>query len=169
MDIKMVQIGVIGSGMDISEKIYQLAEQVGEELARNKAVVICGGKGGVMEAVCKGAQKYTGITVGILPGDNPAEANQFVTIKIPTKLGEKRNYLIIQSVQAAICISGSVGTRIEAEYALKRKVPLITIPHSGGTAKEITDEFPDRVIQARNAVDAVQNALQAIRPKSNEW
>ncbi len=169
MDIKMVQIGVIGSGMEISEEIYQLAEQVGEELARNKVILICGGKGGVMEAVCKGAQKFAGITVGILPSDNPAEANQFVTIKIPTKLGEKRNNIIIQSVQAAICVSGSVGTRIEAEYALKRKVPLITIPQSGGTAQELTEEFPDRVIQAHNAVDAVQKALQSIRPKFNDW
>jgi len=159
----MIQIGVIGAGIEIPNVIYQLAEEVGEELAKNNVIVICGGKGGVMEAVCKGVQNRTGISIGILPSINPFEANKYVKIKIPTNLGEDRNYIVIQSVQAVICISGSIGTRVEAEYALKRGVPLITIPNTGGTSKEITDEFPDRVIIAEDARDAVKKALDAIK------
>jgi uncharacterized protein (TIGR00725 family) len=159
----MIQIGVIGAGIEIPDAIYKLAEEVGEELAKNNVIVICGGKWGVMEAVCKGVQKLSGISIGILPSINPSEANKYVKIKIPTNLGEDRNYIIIQSVQAVICISGSVGTRIEAEYALKRGVPLITIPKTGGTSKEITEEFPDRVITAEDARDAVKKALGTIK------
>lgn len=159
----MIQIGVIGSGVEINKEIYQMAEEVGEELAKRGVTLICGGKSGVMEAVCKGAQKFSGITVGILPSINPSEANKYVKIRIPTNLGENRNYIIIQSVQSVICISGAVGTRMEVEYALKRGVPLITIPKSGGTSKKITEEFPNKVIQAKDAKDAVKKALQAVQ------
>ncbi|MFX1298621.1 MAG: TIGR00725 family protein [Promethearchaeota archaeon] len=159
----MIQIGVIGSGMKIDNEIHQIAEDVGAELAKNNVILICGGKAGVMEAACKGAQKNSGITVGILPSIHPSEANKYVKIKIPTNLGEDRNYIIIQSIQAVICISGAVGTRMEAEYALERGVPLITIPTSGGTSKKITEEFPNRVIQAADGKDAVKKALQAIK------
>jgi uncharacterized protein (TIGR00725 family) len=156
----MVQIGVIGSGEVINNQINRIAEEVGEKLAKRNAILICGGKGGVMEAACKGCQKGSGISIGILPSIDPSEANKFVKIKIPTNLGESRNYIIIQSVQAAICISGSAGTRMEAEYALKQGIPLITLSVTGGTAKEITQEFPDRVIQAKDAKDAVEKALK---------
>ena len=156
----MVQIGVIGSGTELTQEIYRIAEEVGEELAKQNVILVCGGKGGVMEAACKGCENFSGISVGLLPSIQPSEANNFVKIKIPTNLGEDRNYIIIQSVQAAICISGSAGTRMEAEYALKCGIPLITIPNTGGTAKEITEEFPDQVIKAKDAKDAVEKALQ---------
>ncbi len=156
----MLQIGVIGSGDVINDQIYHITEEVGEEIAKRNAILVCGGKGGVMEAACKGCQKVSGISIGILPSGDPSEANAFVKIKIPTNLGENRNYIIIQSVQAVICISGSAGTRMEAEYALKRGIPLITIPITGGTAKEITKEFPDRVIPAKDPKDAVDKALK---------
>jgi uncharacterized protein (TIGR00725 family) len=158
----MIQIGVIGSGLQLSKEISKIAEEVGEELAKNNLIIVCGGKGGVMEAVCKGAAKYDGITVGILPSIDPTEANDYVKIKIPTNLGEDRNYIIIQSVQAVICISGAIGTRMEAEYTLKRTVPLITIPRTGGTAREITEEHPNKVIAAESARDAVKKLIDTL-------
>jgi len=47
-------IAVIGGG-ECSTQEAQLAEEVGRELARRGAILICGGLGGVMEAACKGA------------------------------------------------------------------------------------------------------------------
>ncbi|MFX1295663.1 MAG: TIGR00725 family protein [Promethearchaeota archaeon] len=158
----MIQIGVIGSGTKISDENRKLAESVGEELAKQNVILICGGKGGVMEAVCRGVQKYFGISVGILPSISRSEANKYVMIKIPTNLGEDRNYIIIQSVQAVICISGAIGTRMEAEYTLARNVPLITIPKSGGTSKKMAEEFPNEVIIAEDALDAVKKAILAV-------
>ena len=157
----MIQIAIIGSGMEISTDVYQIAKEIGEELAKNDVILICGGKKGVMEAACEGAHKL-GMTVGILPSIKRSEANEYVKIKIPTNLGEDRNYIIIQSVEAVICISGAVGTRMEAEYALKQGVPVITIPKSGGTSKKLSEEFPDQVIIAKNAKDAVKKALEAV-------
>lgn len=159
----MIQLGVIGSGTEISKAIWDVAEELGREIARRGAALICGGKAGVMEAACKGVFEEAGISIGILPSIDPAEANQYVMFKIPTNLGENRNYLVIQSVQAVICISGAIGTRMEAEYALKRKVPLITIPKTGGVSQEITEEFPEQVIRAESAKEAVHKALAVIK------
>lgn len=74
-------IGVIG-GAHCPAEIYELARQVGLEIARRNAVLICGGRGGVMEAACRGAQEAGGLTIGILPGVSQAEANPFVDLKI---------------------------------------------------------------------------------------
>ena len=141
----MVQIGVIGSGFLDDDSIYNMAYEVGREIALNKFILICGGKGGVMEAACKGVKDFDGISVGILPSIEKTEANKFVTIKIPTNLGEDRNYIVVQSSQVVICIAGQIGTKIEAEYTLKLNKPLITIPKTGGVSLSITKQNPKSV------------------------
>ena len=156
------QIGVIGSGFLDDEDIYKIAYEIGKQIAKNKLILICGGKGGVMEAVCKGVNDSNGISVGILPSINKAEANKYVTIKIPTNLGENRNYLVVQSSEVVICIAGKEGTRMEAEYTLKLKKPLITIPKTGGTSLAITKEYPESVIPAETSEEAVQKLLELV-------
>ncbi|MCP8314031.1 MAG: TIGR00725 family protein, partial [archaeon] len=86
----MKQITVIGSGSDVSKEVWDMAEELGRGVAKRRAVLICGGKGGVMEAVCKGAKQERGLTVGILPG-TVDEANRYVDIKIVTEMGDARN------------------------------------------------------------------------------
>lgn len=146
----MHQVSVIGSGVLEDQKIYNFVKELGRILAENKYVVVCGGKGGVMEAVCKGVKEGMGISVAILPSINEEEANEYAFIKIPTNLGENRNYLIIQSAAAVICIGGVKGTRMEAEYTLKLKKPLITIPNTGGVSQEFTEKYPNQVHPAEN-------------------
>ena len=78
-----MMIGVIGSG-NCSEKIGELAEEVGKYIGESGATLVCGGLGGVMEYACKGAKAAGGRTIGILPGDNKADANEYVDIPIVT-------------------------------------------------------------------------------------
>ncbi|NVM04809.1 MAG: TIGR00725 family protein [Candidatus Helarchaeota archaeon] len=158
----MTQIGVIGSGILEDESIYKIAYEVGREIALNNFILICGGKGGVMEAVCKGVKDANGISVGILPSIDKNEANDFVTIKIPTNLGEDRNYIVVQSSEIVICIAGQVGTKIEADYTLKLKKPLITIPRTGGISLEITKKRPKSVYPVNNPKEAIQKVLKLI-------
>lgn len=61
----MKQITVIGSAQSISSDVYQMAEELGKAIASRGAVLITGGRGGVMEAVCKGAKEKQGLTVEI--------------------------------------------------------------------------------------------------------
>ncbi len=111
-------VSVIGPS-ECSEWEAQAAESVGKLLASNDVTVICGGRGGVMEAVCRGAQEAGGVTIGILPGFAVEEGNRFLTISIPTGLGEGRNAIVARAGQAVIAIGGRFGTLSEIAFALK--------------------------------------------------
>jgi uncharacterized protein (TIGR00725 family) len=103
------------------------AEAVGRELGRRGAVVVCGGGGGVMEAACAGARGAGGLTVGLLPGLDRADANAHVEVAIATGLGELRNGLIVRASDALIAIGGEWGTLSEIALALKLGRPVVTL------------------------------------------
>ena len=100
-------ISVIGAGKCDAET-YVLAEQVGHELARRGAIVVCGGLGGVMEAACKGAKSAGGRTIGILPGESYRDANPYVDIPIVTGIGEARNSIVVRTARAIIAVGGAI-------------------------------------------------------------
>jgi uncharacterized protein (TIGR00725 family) len=117
-------VAVVGPGVASAEDAAD-AEEVGRLLARAGAVVVCGGSTGVMEAASRGAAGEGGTVVGILPGFDRAEANPFVTIAIPTGMGEMRNALIARTADAMIAVGGEFGTLSEIAFALKIGVPVI--------------------------------------------
>jgi uncharacterized protein (TIGR00725 family) len=87
-------------------------------------VLVCGGRGGVMEAACRGAKQAGGTTVGILPGSSRNDANEHVDIAIATGLGEMRNALIVRAVDSLIAVGGEYGTLSEIALALKGGRPV---------------------------------------------
>ncbi|HCP60542.1 MAG TPA: TIGR00725 family protein, partial [Dehalococcoidia bacterium] len=89
-------VAVIGGGQ-CSREEARLAEEVGRELAKQGAILVCGGLGGVMEATCKGASSEGGMTIGILPGDSRRPANRYVQIPIVTGMGYARNLAVVKS------------------------------------------------------------------------
>ncbi len=100
---------------------------MGKLLAQSGAILICGGRGGIMEAACKGASESNGLTIGILPGDDISEANAYVKIPIATGLGIARNIIIVKSAQAIISIAGRYGTLSEMAFAAQLGKPLFSI------------------------------------------
>lgn len=148
-------IGVIGGGQCSAEET-KVAEEVGRELARRGAVLVCGGLGGVMEAACKGAISEGGLTIGILPGDNRHAANPYVQIPIVTGMGHARNIIVVRSSQAIIAVGGAYGTLSEIGHALQNGIPVIGI----NTWSLIKNGKQDTsIISAKNAADAVDIAL----------
>jgi uncharacterized protein (TIGR00725 family) len=145
MDYKKT-IAVIGSRTP-DDEAYNLAEKMGQLLAENGYTIICGGLGGVMEAVCKGAKDKNGTTIGILPGNNPLEANSYIDIAIATGMGVSRNLIIIRSASAVIAISGGFGTLSELAFALQLEKPVIGL-HSW--------EVSENVIIASDPQDALE-------------
>lgn len=123
-DKKQIIVAVIGASKCTARE-SKWAEEVGRDLAKNGAAVVCGGLTGVMEAVCRGASEAGGTTIGILPGDSAEAANAYVSIPIVTGLGYARNVIVVKSAQAAIVIGGSYGTLSEIAYACQRKIPVI--------------------------------------------
>jgi len=122
--IRKTIISVIGPG-ECSEWETQAAESVGRLLASNDIAVICGGRGGVMEAVCRGAQEAGGITIGILPGLTVDDGNRYLSIAIPTGLGEGRNMIVARAGKAVIAIGGRFGTLSEIAFALKMRKQVV--------------------------------------------
>lgn len=118
-----ILISVIG-GAEYSEAEAALAEAVGRLLAERGLGVVCGGRGGVMAAVCRGAVQAGGVTVGLLPGDTTAGANPWVQIAIPTGLGEARNAIVARAGVGVIAIGGEYGTLSELALALKWGKPV---------------------------------------------
>ena len=111
-------IGVIGAGRS-SASLDELAAEVGREIARNEAVLVCGGLGGIMAAAACGAKEVGGYTVGILPGPTREEANSYIDFPIATNMGQARNAIIVQTADVLIAINGGYGTLSEIGLALK--------------------------------------------------
>ncbi|MFA5309116.1 MAG: TIGR00725 family protein [Dehalococcoidales bacterium] len=158
MSNDLILIAVIG-GSEVPPPIATLAEEVGREIARRGAVLVCGGMGGVMEAACRGAAAEGGMTVGILPGDNRREANPYVKIPIVTGIGYARNAAVVKSARAVIAIDGSYGTLTEIGYALQSGRPVIGLGTWGLTINGKADE---NIIPAKNAADAVAKAFDLL-------
>ena len=148
-------IAVIGHA-SCSAEDGKLAETVGEQLAQRAVTVICGGLGGVMEAVCRGAKANNGLTVGILPGESPDMANPWVDIPIATGVGYARNMAVVKSAQAVIAIGGNYGTLSEIAYALKSGIPVIGL-NTWSLSRNGHEE--NSIIKVHNAIEAVDKAI----------
>ena len=117
-------IGVIGAGR-CNPEIAELAGRVGEGIARNNGILVCGGLGGVMTAAAKGAFDAGGLTLGILPGISGDDANAYISIAIPTGMDHARNVIIARASHGLIAISGGHGTLSEIALALKMGKPVV--------------------------------------------
>ena len=157
-------IAVIGGGQ-CSKKEAKLAEEVGRELARRGAILVCGGLGGIMKAAFKGASSEGGTTIGILPGDNSRAANPYVQIPVVTGLGEARNVIVVKSVQAVIAIGGSYGTLSEISHALKNGIPVIGLNTWSLSRNNLKDKS---IIPAQSPIEAVDKALDLITSQKSK-
>ena len=118
-----MRVSVIG-GSAVPPDTAAVAADLGTALADRGHTVVCGGLGGVMEAVCRGARKAGGETIGILPTDDRADANPHVTVPIATGLGHARNALVVANGDAAVAVDGSGGTLSEIGLALAYGRPI---------------------------------------------
>lgn len=155
------QIAVIGSADEVSPDVERMAEEVGRGIARRKAVLISGGRGGVMEASCRGAKKEDGLVVGILP-ETRDQANPYVDITIVTGMGDARNVLNVKSADAVISICGGAGTLSEIGLALKAGKKVVALKPSGGVSQMLAGQsISERpVLAAENVEDALETAFK---------
>lgn len=147
-----VRVSVIGGGT-ITDESRAVATAVGRELGRRGHTVVCGGRGGTMEAVCRGAKTEGGSTIGILPSERREEANEYVDVAIATGLGHARNALVPLNGDAVIALSGGHGTLTELGFAGIYDRPTVGLG---------THEVPgvETVETPTAAVDAVEAALE---------
>ena len=168
----MAIISVFGSnGDNLDEDILQIAEDVGKLIVDMGHRVCCGGRGGVMEAVSKGAhqsEKWTGSEViGLMPEADDSKANPYLDIVMPTGLGLFRNTLVAQCAEVCISISGGAGTLSEIAFAWQIGKPIAAMANSGGWSEKlagihIDHRFPDRPIAKLDNIEDAENWLNSV-------
>jgi uncharacterized protein (TIGR00725 family) len=146
----VVQVSVVGSGSEHEER----AEAVGRLLAEHGATVVTGGLGEVMAAAARGAKSAGGTTIGILPGETRADANQWLDHVVVTGIGHGRNLAVVASGQAVIAVGGRYGTLAEIGFALTLGRPVVVL-EPGWEVEGAT--------RAQTPEEAVEFALAAAR------
>ena len=141
----MTQIAVAGAGV-AGPELAALAEEVGRLLAARGATVVCGGLGGVMEAVARGAREAGGTTIGILPGDIRHDANPWIQHAVATGIGHGRNLAVAASGDALIAVGGSWGTLSEIALARRLGRPVVVLGDGPAVSGEgiVAAETPAR-------------------------
>lgn len=175
-------IGVIGSSGDIERSVLDAAETIGRLIAQRDGVLVCGGRGGVMEASSRGAKSAQGLTVGILPGLDREDANAYLDAAIPTGLGSAlRNFITVRSCHALIMLHGRIGTLSEVVLAYQHGIPVVALQPTKGWADRLKSAlledgayFDDRkqmkIHYAQTPEEAVEMAFDLVGtvPKPEE-
>ena len=139
---RQLVVAVIGAG-DAPRAVCKLAFALGREIARSGAVLLNGGRTGVMESAAAGARSEGGHTIGILPGHDRRDANRHIEFAIATGIGEARNAVIVASADAVIALAGEGGTLAEIGFAKKFGKPIVALdswPEIGGLNRADTPE-----------------------------
>lgn len=165
----MKRIGVIGPNeSQCSEELYDFGVELGKHISSPNRVIVCGGLGGFMEAVCKGAKQsdktFRGQTVGILPDVTADTANPYIDTLIATGAGIARNIIIVNTADIIIAAGGGAGTLSEIAFAwqLKKKVLCVTL--FDGWAKELAgrnlDSRENGLLIPVNSIDEILKHLK---------
>lgn len=146
-----MRVSVIGGGV-VDEETYEIARVVGKEVATRGHELVCGGLGGVMDGACRGAREAGGHTIGVLPGEDRAAANEHVETAIATGMGNARNVLVVLNGDAVVAVDGSSGTLSEVGHALDFDRPVAGIgTHDVDGVEPVAD--------AAEALDFVEGAV----------
>jgi uncharacterized protein (TIGR00725 family) len=148
---------VIGAGQG-EEEILRDAEEVGRRIAEAGAVLVCGGRTGVMEAASRGASEAGGTVLGVLPTVSVEDANPYVTHVVATGIGEARNLAVVASGQAVIAVGGEWGTLAEIAFARKLRRPVVAIR---SWTLQNNSRIELGIVDAKTPEEAVSTALSA--------
>ncbi len=151
-----IYVAVCGSAV-AEEPSWSQAEEVGRRLAQQGAILLCGGLTGVMEAAARGARSEGGMTVGLLPSEDRADANAYLDVAIPLGLGEVRNALLIRACDVVIALTGEFGTLSEIGFALKIGKPVV-----GLNTWELSNRGQpvEAIVRVDSPEDAVAKAVE---------
>jgi uncharacterized protein (TIGR00725 family) len=106
-----------------------------------------------MEAAARGAKEEGGFTLGILPGTSKGAASAHIDCPVATGLGHYRNFIIAQTADALIGVSGKFGTLSEIAMALTL----------GKTVVGLGTWEIEGVLQASDPEEAVRLALESVK------
>jgi uncharacterized protein (TIGR00725 family) len=154
---RAIQIAVIG-GSDCTSTVAELARETGSEIARQGAVLVCGGLDGVMGAAAAGAREAGGLTVGVLPSYDADSANPAIDVRIPTGMGHARNVIVVAAGDAVIALPGEHGTASEIALAQTLHRPVVALGAWQHVAGILIAELPAEAVRT-----AISSAVVRVR------
>ncbi len=163
---RRTQVSVVGFNADsCTEVARSAAYRVGKAVAEQGGVVVCGGLGGVMEAACEGARDAGGLSVGIVPSAETAQANKYCDVVVATGLGKSRDFLVAYSGDAVVVVGGGAGTLIEVAAAYQAGKPVVAVKGTGGVAdhwagRHLDDRKRGTVLEGASPEAAVKKAMR---------
>ena len=166
--VKKIQILIIGNNENgFTPELEKAAYETGIEVAKSGAILVTGGLGGVMKAACHGAKDAGGLTLGIIPQNDPSFANEYCDIVVPSGIGLARDFLTALSGDGVIIIGGGSGTLNETCAAYMHKKPIVAIKTTGGVAEKYADQYLDhrqnvKIIGVTTPKEAVKTILDII-------
>jgi uncharacterized protein (TIGR00725 family) len=146
-------VSVVGSG-EASSELYSKAREVGRLVAGRGGAVVCGGRSGVMEAAARGATEAGGVAIGILPGEDRKEANEYLSYSVATGTGHARNLAVVCSGDVVVAVGGEYGTLSEIGLALKVGRPVVAL---------MSWDLGEHVTVASSPREAVEAAFASVR------
>lgn len=150
-----VPVAVIGTRTPTASQAAAAAA-MGRLLAEHGITVLCGGRSGVMEEVCRGVAEAGGLSIGLLPDDEPEAANAYVTVPLATGIGVARNALIARAACCLVAIGGGYGTLSEIAFALQFKRPVFLLDGAPSVEGALA------CVDAEAALDAVARVILAL-------
>ena len=159
MNSRPPHVAVIGP-TEAGARELAAAEEVGRLLAERGVVVVCGGRGGAMEAACRGAKSAGGTTVGILAGSAREDANPYVDIPVATGMGEVRNAIVVSTADVLIAVAGAYGTLSEIALGLRDGKTVVGL-HTWELSRD--GKLDTGIVRAGSPAEAVELALAVVR------
>jgi len=157
------QVTVIGASDDTVN--FDAAYKIGSFIGENKYTLISGGRGGIMEAVSRGALEAGGLTIGILPGETDEEANPYTSVVIPTGIGYARNSMNVLAGDVIIALGGKAGTLSELAYAWHYGKTIIACTFCSGWSSDVAGHPPDdrnsgKILTASTVAEACSHIMK---------
>ncbi len=178
--MRKFQIGVMGSAADLGYalSLSLIAEQIGREIALSGNICVYGAEkdyDSLSTAAARGAKSAGGITVGVTYGKGKdiwdVENNTDIIISTGIERGGGREFVLVNSCDAIIAISGGSGTLTELAIAYQSDLPMIVVIGTGGWADKLANTYFDarnrRLTIGAKAEDAVKIVLDEINKKYN--
>lgn len=170
---RKLQIGVMGSAADTaySKEIENIAETIGELIAKSGNITVYGAEkdsDSLSTSAARGAKRFNGTTVGVTYGkgkDIWDLDNTDVIVSTGIERGGGREFVLVNSCDTIIAVSGGSGTLTELAIAYQSNIPMIVIKGTGGWSDELADKYLDsrrrlKVIGVDNAEEAVKKAIE---------
>lgn len=173
--MRKIQIAVIGSAgseeypyLKPEDSLYSKAYEIGKLLAIKNIILVCGGKGGIMESACKGAKENGGMTAGVISGNQRRKSNPFIDVEVVSGIiNASEDGIIISMADGVIALGGGSGTLQELTMAYRNKKPIVTIKNTKGWANKLAETYIDErklikikeVATPKEAVDYILSKL----------